>query len=206
MTIKKKDLTYDLDEENRMASVIKCVKHSKPFAIEIPKEVTFNGKTYTVIAIKDKAFRNCYNLKAITIPDSVTKIGVYAFDSCGLESATIPDSITSIGDGTFFFCNNLKNITIPDSVTSIGEYAFGHCHSLKSVTIPDGVTEIGNYAFNDCYRLESVTISDSIMGIDGSWFDNCYKLTEIIIPGTNKAFPLWVHLMESGYADLVRQV
>ena len=80
----------------------------------------------------------------MTIPDSVTSIGEYAFSDCaGLTAVTIPDSVTSIGDFAFSGCAGLTAVTIPDSITSIGRYAFSGCTGLASVTIPTSVTEIG---------------------------------------------------------------
>ena len=89
------------------------------------------------------AFLACSNLTSVAIPDTVTSIGVQAFDGCGLTSITIPDSVTSIGAAAFSFCEALTSITIPNSVTSIGEEAFGDCSSLESIVIPASVTEIG---------------------------------------------------------------
>ena len=42
-------------------------------------------------------------------------------------SVTIPNTVTSIGDYAFSGCNNLISVAIPNSVTSIGEYAFRLC-------------------------------------------------------------------------------
>lgn len=85
---------------------------------------------------------------SITIPDSVTSIGNYAFCGCiGLTSVTIPDSVTRIGNYAFSGCTGLTSITIPDSVTSIGNGAFYKCTGLTSITIPDSVTSIGDDAF-----------------------------------------------------------
>ena len=47
---------------------------------------------------------------------------------------TIPNSVTSIGSYAFKDCTSLTSVTIPDSVTSIGYYAFYDCTSLTSVT------------------------------------------------------------------------
>ncbi len=70
----------------------------------------------------------------VTIPNSVTYIGNYAFERCsGLTSVTIPNSVTSIGDSAFSFCSGLTSMTIPNSVTSIGREAFDECDNLKSI-------------------------------------------------------------------------
>ena len=74
----------------------------------------------SVTSIGDYAFRDCYGLTSITIPDGVTSIGMSAFDSCyNLTSITIPDSITSIKYRAFFYCDALtvfcKAESQPDS-------------------------------------------------------------------------------------------
>ncbi|MDY4412544.1 MAG: leucine-rich repeat domain-containing protein, partial [Eubacteriales bacterium] len=46
---------------------------------------------------------------------------------------TIPDSVTSIGKYAFYNCSGLTSITIPDSVTSIGNSAFSGCTSLTYI-------------------------------------------------------------------------
>ena len=77
-------------------------------------------------------------LTSVTIPDSVTSIGSFAFDGCsGLTSVTIPDSVTSIGSFAFDGCSGLTSVTIPDSVTSIGDSAFRFCDRLTSVYVPN---------------------------------------------------------------------
>jgi len=56
------------------------------------------------------------------------------FSYCSsLTSITIPNSVTSIGEYAFTDCSSLTSITIPNSVTSIGEYAFSYCSSLENV-------------------------------------------------------------------------
>ena len=51
-------------------------------------------------------------------------------DCSGLRSITIPNSVTSIGAFAFCKCSDLRSITIGNSVTSIGSYAFTECKNL----------------------------------------------------------------------------
>ena len=94
---------------------------------------------------------------SITIPNSVTSIGNYAFADCtGLTSIIIPNSVTSIGDYAFYGCTGLTSIDIPNSVTSIGSGAFSGCTGLTSITIPSSVTSIGSGAFSGCTGLTDI--------------------------------------------------
>ncbi len=78
---------------------------------------------------------------AVVIPDTieslpVTTIGQEAFRNCyALANVTIPDSVITIEDQAFHNCDALTTVTIPDSVTDIGHMAFYTCSSLNSVTI-----------------------------------------------------------------------
>ena len=133
--------------------------------------------------LPDHMFHVKYNspkIKSVTIPDSVTSIGDYAFCGCtSLTSITIPDSVTSIGGSAFYGCTSLASITIPDSVASIGDTAFRNCDGLTSITIPDSVTSIEYWTFLDCTSLTSVTIPDSVTSIDSSAFLGCDNLHSV---------------------------
>ena len=133
----------------------------------------------------DKAFQSRSSLTSITIPTSVTNIGVEAFSGCtGLTSITIPDSVTSIGGNAFASCTGLTSITIPANVTSIAGYAFYYCTGLPSITIPASVTSIGDDAFAYCTGLTRVTLSNGITSIGIAAFAHCTGLTSIFIPSS----------------------
>jgi hypothetical protein len=119
-------------------------------------------------------------MTSVTIPNSVTSIGISAFWSCyNLTSVTIPNSVTSIGRSTFDGCSSLTSITIPNSVTSMGSYAFSGCTGLTSITIPNSVTSIGGSAFSGCSGLTSITIPNSVTSIGEGAFYNCTGLTSV---------------------------
>ena len=137
-------------------------------------------------------------LSSITIPNSVTSIGDWAFRGCySLTSITIPNSVTSIGDWAFGGCYSLTSITIPNSVTSIGDGAFNSCSSITSITIPNSVTSIGRYAFCGCYSLTSITIPNSVKTIGKSAF---FGVQNIVYQGEAKGSPRGAKSV-NGYID-----
>ena len=149
----------------------------------IESTVNINGNNYAVTSIRNYGFLGCRILTSLTIPNSVTSIGVGCFRDClGLTSITIPNTVTSIGNDCFRNCSGLTSFTIPNSITNIGTTVFSNCTGLSSVIIPNSITSIGEYAFNDCIGLTSVNIPNSVTSIGNSAFYGCSGLTSLSIP------------------------
>ena len=138
----------------------------------------------------------CYgmnNLTSITIPNSVTSIGEFAFNGCSSITTPvynahcfaymptsykgayiIPDGIKQIAGGAFSSCSSLTSVTIPNSVTSIGKGAFEACSSLTYLSIPNSVKyaeeddyENGFSSILNCYNLKTLIAPADFFGVDG---------------------------------------
>lgn len=146
----------------------------------------------SVTNIGDYAFQACDGLKSITLPDSVTHLGSFAFRFAGLTNVSLPSSLTQIGEYTFQSCAGLQSVTLPDSITNIGICAFQYA-GLTNVIIPGSVTLIGRDAFSGCSGLTSVTIANGVTSI-GDYAFSFIPLASVTIPssvtniGTNAFF------------------
>ena len=124
--------------------------------------ILFNKDKTTLIRYPEGSKRAVYS-----IPSTVRNIGEDAFSYSNLKSITIPDSVTSIGSWAFTYCDSLTSITIPSSVTSIGDFAFYHCYNL-SATHYTGTLEqwrkisIGDR--NECLTSNVIIETDSSNG------------------------------------------
>ena len=148
------------------------------------KKVVVKGD---VTNIGDWAFWGCGNLASVSLPDSATRIGSYAFCS-GLSQIVLPKNLTTIESRAFEGCSNLKKIILPDSVTSIGKHAFSNCSSLETVVLSDSLISIGDYAFYGDFLLSNIEIPRNVAQIGNLAFAYCNKLKSIPVEEGNIHF------------------
>ncbi|MFZ0829383.1 MAG: leucine-rich repeat domain-containing protein [Verrucomicrobiia bacterium] len=152
---------------------------------------TINGLWVTTIA--DGAFDYSVTQTNITIPDTVTNIGIFAFANCVSLTAITVDAgnsfFSSVAGVLFnqtqtlliqFPKSKTGGYAIPNTVTKIGDYAFYNKYVLNSVTIPNSVTSIGENAFGNSL-LTAIVIPDSVTNIGGGAFGECIWLTNVMI-------------------------
>ena len=119
------------------------------------------------MTFRREKFRDCKSLESVEIPNSVTKIGDYAFQGCkSLSSVEIPSSVKKIGDKAFMCCaiNELSHpcLTIKNGC-AVEDNKILYCASQNSsIIIPDGVTEIVDCAFQGCKSLSSVEFGGTV--------------------------------------------
>lgn len=151
-----------------------------------------------------------------------------------LKSITLPDSLEKIGYNVFVGCENLTEINVPKNVNEIGAYAFNGAvsedhkkSSLAKITvdedneyyksvdgvvfskdgktivsyppakngdtyeIPDGVAKIADAAFSSNLNLTSVTVPEGVEELPENAFSYATALKSVNLPSTLKTIGKW---------------
>lgn len=118
----------------------------------------------SVVAIGERAFAK-RSLSAVTLPDTLSSIGDYAFSGCkGLRRLNIPQSVATLGTGAFRD-SGLQTISLSGAISRVPRLAFAGCAALTSVTLSEGTRHIDEKAFDGCVLLRSVTIPASVQRV-----------------------------------------
>lgn len=181
--------------------------------VTIPGTVTYEGRTYTVSAIAQYAFRGCSGITSLTLGNAVASIGDLAFLNCTEMTSISVDSDNPYYDSRNN-CNAIietesntlvlgcMNTVIPNSVATIGGYSFYGCIALTSVNLPNSVTSIGDHSFYRCTGITSFTIPNSVTAI-GDWaLSTCSSLTDINIPNSVTSIGIVVFQSCSGLTSV----
>ncbi|MCM1094193.1 MAG: leucine-rich repeat domain-containing protein [Lachnospiraceae bacterium] len=179
----------------------------------------FSNATFAGNEVPNRAFdggdkysseTNISGLKAIVLPESVTKIAASsAFRSCvNLESINL-DKLVMIAPFSFQYCSKLNSIDL-SNCNEIYDYAFQNCTSLSDVIYPIVDCNIGSRAFSYTALSGAIVLGDNITlkgngsafgwnsaitsinvmaPIDGTQaFSSLYHAREIIIRGEKVNF------------------
>lgn len=143
-------------------------------AVTIPSGLTSAG------SLGSGAFSGCSALTTVQFGSGLASIPGALFEGTGLKTVTLPESVTSIGSWAFANCAKLEQVSFPAGLTSIDLSAFENCTALTAVTLPKRLTELGSAVFKNCSALKSVWIPKSLTdnGL-GDGFKGCTALTDI---------------------------
>lgn len=133
--------------------------------VEIPSSVK---------KISDEAFAEIDSLSEIIIHDGVETIGYSAFYRSGSASTPLqvrlPDSVTKLGSYAFA-TEALEKITLSSNLSEIPSCCFEGT-GLTEITLPASVQKIDSRAFYNCLKLKTVNIEGNNVEINSSVFEN----------------------------------
>lgn len=110
--------------------------------VVIPSEI--DG--YIVKAIGDRAFMNVVEVPGDIINEETGERAqtTTKCEKSTIETVTIPETVTTIGDYAFASASdNFKSVVIPGTVTTIGDYAFGYNVELNWIPDAEAEVEVG---------------------------------------------------------------
>ena len=164
---------FDIDENGTITEYLNDEE-----TVTVPE--VLNG--ITVKAIGKNAFKE-KSLSSISLPNTLTSIGVSAFLGCENLELVNAQNITDIQDGAFCNCTSLKYIDI-SKLKEIKTDVFSGCNSLESIDL-SGTESIGMRSFRDCDNLYSC-VSDTVCNVSYNAFSDSGvkiidfpKLTEV---------------------------
>eukprot|EP00980_Cylindrotheca_fusiformis_P023945 scaffold11233_cov73-Cylindrotheca_fusiformis.AAC.2 len=143
----------------------------------------------------------------VQLPETLTRIGEYAFSYCSnlkcvqfvsndelgmfssnpdLEDGTIvfPERTgeLQIDEGAFDSCDSLRKVIVCSNRTKLGEAVFRECHGLLAVELPEGIQVIEKWLFAYCKSLTTVKIPSSVIKIGDGAFKGCFSLPSFDLP------------------------
>ncbi len=153
-------------------------------SINIPGNVTYNGESYTVVAIGSKAFSHSKELIKVSITDGIRIIKPYGFEECtALMGIALPSSLQNIEEGAFSGCISLPDISLPENISYIPPRAFERCTGFTKLDFSNNINikNIDNLAFYKCTSLNTIILPPNVETIG----EQCFCYTEL----TSMSFP-----------------
>jgi len=150
-----------------------------------------NSNGYTVTGATGQEERIIIPAEHDNLP--VTEIGESAFaystHTSDITYVSIPDSVTKIGLNAFHNRSELVTVDIggESNLSSIGRNAFSGNGALKAIYIPQGVIEIGDGAFNNCASLDSISVATANTVYSGEGNSLIEIATHTLIRGSNNS-------------------
>ena len=196
-----KDKNHTLDSDG-----VTCSKCKKSYFVEtLEFKLSKDGQSYIVVGSQDCeastviipaeykglpvteigefAFEYHTTMTAITLPETLRKIGNFAFSGTLIRHIDLPDSVEQIG-GEAFVDAYLESITLGLGIKTISREAFAGIPNLKSVIIPGTVEVIETWAFRNCGQLQEVVFQDGVRRIGKQAFVTCGQLKTVTLPDT----------------------
>lgn len=145
--------------------------------LTVPSE--YDGVAVT--SLSRRAFYGMKKLTGITLPETVTSVGVEAFKGCTALTEIDLTPVTKLAKSAFEDCASLKKVTL-GQIAEIPDWCFADCGALTDIALPDTLEKVGNYAFSQCTALSSVVFPTQKTLKIGDYAYSYAGITELKIP------------------------
>jgi len=155
--------------------------------ITVPQTVSHGGTSYTVTEIGDSAFFKCTEVTAVTIPQTITRLGKRSFSKTAITEFTITKNVTELGVYCFYGCTSLNTLNYNATNCTFTNYAsftqFENC-KISVINIGNDVEVLPNGLYY-YYTGDEITIPSQITKINNSAFYGCKTLKKVNYNATN---------------------
>ena len=119
--------------------------------------------TYEIVVLK--GVFSGLEIESAEVPASVYNVGMLCFRDCkNLKKVTLTEGLVEIGGGAFEGCESLEEISLPSTLRSIGPFSFDGCVKLDNIVIPDGIVSWGVNPFRDTQWYKGLPDGDVYAG------------------------------------------
>lgn len=132
------EVTGDFEEDSPCIAIDETNYSGR---VDIPRQVTYNGVTYTVDAIGAHAFKNS-GISYLVIPATVEDIGYHAFEGCGFSSiecySTEPGIMSTWGWGVDYSAGSADCLYVLPGVLSDFQDSYrwqGYCRNIMALDV-----------------------------------------------------------------------
>ena len=172
-------------------------RKGKPDFFERREEIKAIVVDVGVSEIGDGWFNYLNEVREISLPTTLRRIGKSAFASCErLEEVFIPEGVEELAESAFQDCSHVRRFHLPATLRSIGFLALhvgdghllsidvakqnGHFASSHGVLYNHDKTTILQYPCGK--RRKEYTIPASVTEINNSAFYECEQLRKVVLP------------------------
>ena len=141
---------------------------------------------------------------SLTFPESLRRIGDYAFSNNNLEFLILPIGLEQIGESAFHGSQQMIKVTLNEFLKEVGNSAFGNCCQLSIVNY-NAVELNAKRIFENCVSLEKVNIGAQVKKLPEGIFSGCSNLTIVKFDERTDGMPFAIGVSAfSGCSNLLK--
>jgi hypothetical protein len=150
-----------------------------PSVTSIPEEAFFQSDDLIEVELCEGlmeigvgSFACCnHSITKINIPNSLRRVGNFAFYSSLRTTIRLHDGIESIGKGAFAYCI-FTNFRVPPLITSIPTDMLNGCRSMFSLEFPEHLSVVNEFALGGTFCLRNVAFPPNAVIDDSVFIDD----------------------------------